>query len=56
MVAIQMTTSPDHLSANAAVFDVELTAEEMLQVADAAPGLSTRLYDLDPAAMQMNPF
>jgi diketogulonate reductase-like aldo/keto reductase len=36
VVAIPKATSREHLAATATVFDVEFTAEEMRQVADAA--------------------
>jgi diketogulonate reductase-like aldo/keto reductase len=56
VVAIPKATSRAHIAATATGFDFELSDEEMRQVADAAPGLSTRLYDLDPAVMGINPF
>jgi diketogulonate reductase-like aldo/keto reductase len=41
---------------NAAVFDFELTEDEMRRVADASPSLSTRLSNLGPAVMGLRPF
>jgi diketogulonate reductase-like aldo/keto reductase len=56
VVAIQKAPSREHLAANAAVFDVGLAAGKMRPVADAAPGLTARVYNLDPAVMRTNQF
>jgi 2,5-diketo-D-gluconate reductase B len=56
VVAIPKASSRDHLEANLAVFDFELSAAEVERVDALTPGLRTRLYNLSPAIMRRNPF
>jgi len=56
VVAVPKASSRDHLEANLAVFDFELSAAEVERIDALTPGLRTRLYNLTPAIMRRNPF
>ena len=56
VVAIPKASSREHLEANLAVFDCELSSAEINRIDALTPGLRTRLYNLTPAIMRQNPF
>lgn len=55
VIAIPKATSRDHLEANLAVFDFELTEAEMATIHERKPGLRQRLFDRWPAILRRSP-
>jgi 2,5-diketo-D-gluconate reductase B len=55
VVAIPKTTSRDHLEANLAVFDFELTDAEMARIHDLRGGLKRRIWNRLPGLMRRVP-
>ena len=55
LVAIPRSSTPEHIRANAAVFDFELTAEEMQDIHDLSGGISIRIRNRLPAVMRSFP-
>lgn len=56
VVAIPRSSSPEHIRANADVFDFELTDDEMATIDDLSGGFSVRLQDFLPTFMRSIPF
>jgi 2,5-diketo-D-gluconate reductase B len=56
VVAIPKATSREHIAANLAVFEFELTAEEMRRIHDRTPGIKRRLFNRLPGLMRRFPF
>jgi diketogulonate reductase-like aldo/keto reductase len=56
VVAIPKTTSRDHLADNLAIFDFELTDEEMDRIDALAGGIRRRLANRLPGLMRRSPF
>ena len=52
VVAIPKATSREHIASNLAVFDFELTDEEMRRIRDRTPGLGRRLRNRLPSVMR----
>lgn len=55
VVAIPKATSREHLTENRAIFDFELSAEELRRIDEIEPGLRQRLLNFGPALMRRNP-
>ncbi len=55
VVAIPKASSREHIAANLAVFDFELTEAEMKDIHDRQPGIKRRLLNLAPAVMRRVP-
>ena len=56
VVAIPRSSSPEHIAANLAVFDFELSDAEMERIDGLSGGLSMRLGNLLPSIMRKVPF
>jgi 2,5-diketo-D-gluconate reductase B len=56
VVAIPKATSREHIAANLAVFDFELTDEEMRRIHNRSPGIRRRLFNTLPSLMRRFPF
>ena len=55
VVAIPRSSTPEHIRANAAVFDFELTPQEMQELHDLSGGISIRIRNRLPALMRSFP-
>lgn len=56
VVAIPKASSREHIEANLAVFDFELSDAEMRRVYERSPGIRARLRNQLPGLMRRNPF
>jgi 2,5-diketo-D-gluconate reductase B len=56
VVAIPRSKSPEHIEANLAIFDFELTDTEMARIDDRSGGLTIRLRNALPGVMRALPF